>query len=261
MGRMTAEEAKQYQGNTSLFILEDDGDTAEIKVLIESMKDIYVYMVHYVKHEGRWKKIECRRSSLAEPEKNCPFCASGNKVVLKYFIPIWNFKEDMFQYWERGSTFKKKLTSMCENYFPVDDEVFVVERVGEKGNQDTKYEFECVTDDFLKRNPEIDIEFKFDDINPPDVFSAEANLVLIKTDEEIEYYLKNGKFEDDTFSYQDENSGSSYADRRSRRSEGNDSGDRNYQPRRGYSTRRNDDDDSSRGGSGYASRTNRRREF
>jgi hypothetical protein len=255
MGRMTYEEAKQYENNSGLFILPDDGNKATIKVLIESMKDIYSYMIHYVKHNGQNKKIECRRSNLGESIEKCPLCEAGNRVAIRYFLPIWDFTEDMFKYWERGPKFKNKLITLCQNYYPVYDEVFQIERIGVAGDQNTNYEFENITDRFLKDNPDEDINFTLEDLDVPDVFDETANIVLVKSNEEIEYYLQHGKFEDDTFTYQDEQPARRSGSKRDSEDEGN-----NYQSRRGgYSTRRRDNEDSEKGG--YQSRTNRRRDF
>ena len=91
-----------------------------------------------------------------------------------------------------------------------------------------------------------------------DVFSEEAGLIVVKSKEEIEYYLKYGKFEDDTFDYPEENS--RYNRRENTRNSYNHDRD-NRRNDRGYSSRSNRYDNEEEENSGYQRRSNRRREF
>ncbi len=267
MGVMSYEEAQQYEDLASYLVLPDDGDTVTVKIMISSMKDIYKYMVHSVKVEGQWKKVECVRNNLGEPVNKCPLCEADAKKqpFIKYYIPIYNLTEDKFQYWERGKSFTRKLVSLCDNYYPVCDEVFEIERVGKKGDPNTTYEIECITDEYVNKYGDKHLNFSLEDLDVADPMSEASGIVIEKTLEELQYYVEHGKFEDDSFDYEAQekgnrgNRGREPMNRGSYKNSNNDDNDSGFRRRGSYSSRTNRDSDDEDSNEGYQSRTTRRR--
>lgn len=264
MGRMSLEEALKYMNEpTGFFMLQEDGDTADVKILADSLTNIEFFSIHMMRYNGKWIKVPCFKKPYGDEETFCPLCACNKEkeriAYKKFYIPLYNITDNIFQYWERGVSFKRTLTTLCEKYYPLRDEIFQIERIGAKGDPNTTYELLNVTEDYVNDGLMEEIQEKSEGEEIVDVFSEEAGLVVIKSKEEIEYYLKYGKFEDDTFEYPDENS------RFNRRGNDRNSYGRDRDNRRsdrGYSSRtnryNNEDEEEN---SGYQRRSARRREF
>lgn len=242
MGRMTFEEAMKYENEPCYFTLTHDGDTATVKFLFDSMKDIYQYLVHSVRYNGKFYKVECPRISLDVSEDKCPICSKGSKPFKKFYIPLYNLTEDKFQYWERGKTFAKKLIRLCEEYYPVSDHVFEIERVGEKGSVDTDYKIVDVTYEYTSKRNAKQLDFTLNDLDVPDCMDEEAGIVIHKSIDDLQFYVDNDdKFEDDTFDYDSRNRrDENIADRYNRRrnSFSSDTNNNTYRTRQTYSTRK-----------------------
>lgn len=207
MGILTFDEAREYEHGSNLFNLENNHDTAIIKILVASSSNILQYMVHEVKYQGNRKRVLCSKDKPTSGDDQCVLCSSGKKFMKKYYIPVYNFTEGKFQFWERGPSFRSKITSLNSNFYPIHDFIFEVERVGEKGDQDTKYNFVEMTEEYINSiRDEEEAEFAAklslpSDVDAPDILTADADILIIKTPEELEYYATHDKFEDDTFDY------------------------------------------------------------
>ena len=243
MGKMTFEEAKKYETRSMYFSLKDNGDTARVKILIDGLGDVYRYMVHSVRENGQYKKVPCLRESLGDSVDNCPLCAAdpSKKPFIKYYLPIYNLSEDTFQYWERGSSFTQKLVRLCEEYPHVCNEVFLVERVGERNDKNTEYTLENITDEYVNKANARDLDFTLEDLDVPDCMDPEAGIVVEKTFDELAYYAEYGKFEDDTFDYEARErerarNNTNRAERYNNRKDFSES--EGYRSRNSYSTRR-----------------------
>lgn len=255
MARMSFEEGMKYiNSSAGFFMLQDDGDTEDIKILLDSLSDVELFSVHIVRYNGKWVKIPCFKNAFGDPDSVCPLCSCNKEKervnYKKFFIPIYNISNDVFQYWERGVSFRRTLVTLCEKYYPLRDEVFQIERVGAKGDPKTTYNITAVTEEYLEGNDLDEINEKISNEEIPDAFSEEAGLVILKSKEEVEYYLKNGRFEDDAFEYADLKSGN-------RDFRGGSRFD--HRSSRGYSSRNSSNEEEE--DNSYTRRANRRREF
>ena len=107
--------------------------------------------------------------------------------LLHFYIPLYNITDNIFQYWERGVSFKRTLTTLCEKYYPLRDEVFQIERIGAKGDPNTTYDLLNVTEDYVNDGLMEEIQEKSEGEEIADVFSEEAGL----SEGKIEFTLSN----------------------------------------------------------------------
>ena len=177
-------EQSSGKGGGGFFSLKDDRDTAQVRFLftdIEDVRENYARSVHEVTIDGKKRWVDCLRE-YGDPVDACPFCKAGRFLNYKYFLPVYNFKTNTSQIWERGKKFGGKISSMCSRYPNIVSHIFTIERNGKAGDQGTQYEIyeeeetQGVTiDDFEVQKPL-------------------GTLVLQKSAEDMEAYLRNGSF-------------------------------------------------------------------
>ncbi len=195
MPRFSYEDADKYGGSsggkTNFFSLKDDKETARVHILGNDMKDFPGYAVHRVPIGDGFRYVNCLREAGA-PVDDCPFCAEGkhnpevSKVWAKLFIPLYNCDTDEVQIWERGKTFFRDLASYCSHNPQTSEVVTEIERRGKKGDTSTTYGLYA-----LKEDDGFDMENVREDI--PNIL---GDIVLDKTADEMEHYLRRGAFPD-----------------------------------------------------------------
>lgn len=192
--RFSYEDADNYgaqSSKTDFFQLKDDGDTAKVHILGDSMNDFPGYSVHRVPIGDGYRYVNCLREA-GDPVSVCPMCAEGkhnpevSKIIAKVFIPLYNVETDTIQIWDRGKAFYKKLASYCAHTPNMSKAVTEIERCGKKG--DTKTDYNLYKDE---------MDEKFDIANiAEDIPEILGGIVLDKTADDMEYYLDKGKFPD-----------------------------------------------------------------
>lgn len=195
MARFRFDEAEHYggTGGGGYFSLKDDGDTARVRFLYHGIEDVEGYAVHEVELNGKKRYINCKRA-YNQPVDDCPFCAAQHIQLAKLFIPIYNIEEDRIQIWERGKTFLQKISSLCARYGQnksLVEQVFEIERNGKAGSKTTTYEIYPIG------QPD---GTTFEDL--PERQEILGTIVLDKSEDDMEYYLKHGEFPDDRDSSQ-----------------------------------------------------------
>lgn len=187
MGRFKADEVDNYGGNggTGFFSLKDDKDVARVRFMYNGINDVEGYAVHEVDVDGRKRYVNCLRN-YNDPVDSCPFCAAKKFQVAKLFIPLFDVDEERIKVWERGKKFFSKISSICARYSDLVSHIFEIERNGKRGSTQTTYEiYEVEQDDTqLEDLPEL-----------PEIIGG---FVLDKTADEMEYYLENGEFPEDS---------------------------------------------------------------
>jgi hypothetical protein len=73
--RVSVDDAEKYggQGGGGYFSLKDDGDTARVRFLYDSIEDVEGYCVHEVEIGDKKKYVNCLRE-YGDPVDKCPFC-------------------------------------------------------------------------------------------------------------------------------------------------------------------------------------------
>lgn len=187
MGRVSFNDAENYGGNGGgFFSLKNDKDTARVRFLLDGVKDLdnITYAVHKIKLNNTDRYVSCLRN-YSDPMDKCPLCATGSKVQLRFFVPLYNEDVQDVQIWDRGKNFANKLSSLMSRYgekTPLVSHLFDIERIGKAGDMKTTYETYEVEEDgtMLEDLPEA-----------PEVLGG---IVLDKTEDEINYFLDEGEF-------------------------------------------------------------------
>lgn len=236
MARFTADQADNYGGNggTGYFSLKNDKDVASVRFLYNQATDMEGVACHEVEVDGKKRYVNCLRE-YNQPIADCPFCAAKKFQVAKLFIPIYNIDDDRVQIWERGKKFFTKMSSIFSRYTNKDTDlvnhVFEIERNGKAGDTQTTYEIYEIEKDntALEDLPEL-----------PEVIGG---VVLDKSFDDMEYYLKYEKFPEE--SEEQPRRRSSRDDEEQPRRRGEDSGrqDREERVTRRTPARRGNDDE------------------
>lgn len=125
-----------------LFLLRNDGDSANAVFLYQSPEDVLVADTHYIKSAGYSGYVHCT-------EHGCPACAKNIRVQTKLFIPLFNLSANEgkgeIQFWDRSIRFENQLSKdVFEKYNNPSEVVFRITRHGAAGSVDTTYEIQAV---------------------------------------------------------------------------------------------------------------------
>ena len=203
MAKISFETAQEFatQNSTTnatdvkFFSLKNDGDTAVVRIMHDSVEDFDILTTHTVTIDGKQRKVSCIRGK-DEPIDNCPLCAKEGRFSARIFI-------HMIQYisnpdgtvtaqpviWERGSdTYAPKLRNLITEYGPLSENVFKIRRNGRAGDASTTY-------DILFGSPAVYQEQTYIKMpNAFDKYSVLGTVVLDKKYPEIVEYVNTGSF-------------------------------------------------------------------
>ena len=192
MARIKFNELDNYKtsGGANYFKLENDGDSAMVRFMYNSIDDVEGTAVHTIPVEGsQWgRDVNCLRS-YNEPIDECPLCKAGYNVKAKLFVPLYNIDDDEVQIWTRSKSYGSKLSGLISrgtkkgNNFV--NNVFSIERSGKKGDKQTTY------NEYLEETDDIEL----DDL--PEVPDPIGTVVMDKSFEELEYYVEHKEFPND----------------------------------------------------------------
>lgn len=206
MSRVKIDDFEKYEQSTSnnnkfdFFNLDNDGDSAVVRFMYESLDEIEGVAVHTVSVNGKDRKVACLRE-YGDPLGNCPFCEAKLSVSPRLFLEMRQYErtpdgraltgEEKTVIWERGRSFIKKLTALAANYSPLCDYFFIVTRCGKKGDTNTSYEVLEYRGDSSK---------VVDRALPEEPYDPVGTLVWDKNYEEMKVYLETQNFprNDDT---------------------------------------------------------------
>ena len=122
----------------NLFTLRNDKDFADVIFLYQSVRDVLVADVHYIKSADYSGYAHCCG-------KGCPACAKGIRVQNKLFIPLYNITNRKIEFFDRSTRFENQLmTDVFDKYPNPSEYVFRITRNGEAGSQDTRYVIQAV---------------------------------------------------------------------------------------------------------------------
>lgn len=127
--------AEKYDG---LFRLPNDKDSADVVFLYQSINDVLVADVHYIKSNDYSGYVHCTG-------KGCPACAKGIRTQTKLFIPLYNMTDGEVQFFDRSMKFEPQLHSDVFARFPNPSEiVFTITRHGAAGDINTNYSIAAI---------------------------------------------------------------------------------------------------------------------
>lgn len=190
MPRINPADMEKYVPDSgAMFSLKDDGDTARVRVLWDTIDDCCCDVVHRVQVNGVYRYVNCLRQ-YGDPVETCPLCASNDdahkKIMTKIFVPLYNVDKEEIQTWDRGKQFYKNISQIiAEQPQPFVGTICEIVRHGKAGDFETTYEITPIDHD----------DTMLEDIGLPN--EPLGTLILDKTFEELERFENTGSFDAD----------------------------------------------------------------
>lgn len=183
MARISEEDARRYEGGkrTGWFSLKDDGDKAIVQFLWDAPEDIETHTCHTVQVNGKNRQCNCPRK-YDDPLDMCPLCASGDRPQVKRYIVLYDHADGELKIWDGKRKFIDKLKSNMNRYSPLSSRVVELERRGKRNDPATDYDMYVVDN--------VDLV----DISELDYPKLVGGVILDKTADEMEEYLRTGEF-------------------------------------------------------------------
>lgn len=193
-------EPKEQREKTKFLTLKNDEDIAIVRFLHKDYLDVETVNLHRVPFKDFSLKVDCLRSTKESYDK-CPICRDNTqdpdtekwkyprqKRCFIHLLKYDNPQTAVEMIWERGEGVLKKLKDYTEDFGPLYTRLYKIIRHGAAGSTATTYEIIPLDKD--RYNPS---NFTFDEkqLNWKSVI---GDVVLEKTAEEMEEYLKSGSF-------------------------------------------------------------------
>lgn len=177
------------------FNLQNDGDEAIVRFMVDSVEDMEILTVHDIRLDGKFRQISCVRDPR-EPIDKCPLCARDEKVKQVVFIKMIQYVqtpngiEAKPVVWQRNaSTYAYRIKGYLDNYGPLSNILCKVIRHGAHGDLKTTYDIipNLSPAQFPQENFPVDYEVFKD-------YKACGRVVLDKTVDEINTFIATGSF-------------------------------------------------------------------
>ena len=123
----------------SMFMLRNDGDSAEVIFMYPNKDSVMMVEAHYIKSDDYSGYTQCLGQRI------CPACEQGIRIQNKLFIPVYVIDQDEILFWDRNTRFFQQLDSDVFSKFADPTEfVFRITRHGVAGDFNTRYEISAV---------------------------------------------------------------------------------------------------------------------
>lgn len=183
MAKFGVTDADNYGGQGgNYFSLKDDGDSAVVRFMYNSIEDIDGYAVHRVDvGNNKFRYVNCLRE-YNDPLDVCPLCAARNFQQAKFYFNIYDLDEEEVKIWERGKQILKSLVPVLQQINgPICGTPVKIIRHGQAGDQYTKYDFELLAPDGVT----------MEDL--PDPIDPNEKIILTYTFDELQNFVKTGR--------------------------------------------------------------------
>lgn len=185
------------QNQIGFFNLQNDGDEAVVRFMVDSLEDLEILTVHDIFVNGKFRQVSCVRDPR-EPIEKCPLCSKGEKIKQVVFIKMIQYVntpngvEASPVVWQRSaSTYAFRLKGYLDNYGPLSNILCKVIRHGAKGDMKTTYDIipNLSPVNYPQENYPI-LNEAFTD------YSALGRIVLDKNADDINVFINTGSFPD-----------------------------------------------------------------
>lgn len=123
----------------NMFILQNDGDSADVIFLYHSRNDVMYVSTHYIKSDTSNGYVQCLGQNI------CPACKRQIRVQNKLFIPLYDIASDQVLFWDRNTRFFSSLdTNVFQKVSDPTEFVFRITRHGQAGDINTRYEITAI---------------------------------------------------------------------------------------------------------------------
>ena len=183
MANFSVFDAENYGGQGgNYFSLKDDGDSAVVRFMYNSIDDIEGYAVHRVDvGNNKFRYVNCLRE-YNDPLDVCPLCAARNFQQAKFYFNLYDLDEEEVKIWERGKQILKSLIPVLQQISgPICGTPVKITRHGQAGDQYTKYDFELLQSDGVT----------MEDL--PETIDPNEKIILSYTFDEIQNFVKTGR--------------------------------------------------------------------
>lgn len=185
------QQASSDSSKIGWFSLKNDGDTALVRIMEDSMEGLEILTVHPIKLNEKYVKVNCIRE-LRDPAEKCPLCSRGNEIQQRAYLKLVVYDpetgEPTPKIWERSASFVKIIQGKLESYGPLSKSLFIIRRCGEKGDLKTTYNIDYAP-------PQV---YPVEKYAPhPEFFAgytAVGTAVFDKNYDELSYYVSKGEF-------------------------------------------------------------------
>lgn len=155
------------------FNLNQDGDTAIVRLLHSSVDTIESNLTHKIELDGKKKRIKC----IGE---GCPFCANDSVVDKRIYVHLYDYTDNKEKVWDRTDKIIPEFQKIQESWGALNTAVVKITR---KGNEFPKYEVSI-------QNPTAFADVPNDLVDKP----IAKFYALNRKKEDIETFLLTGKF-------------------------------------------------------------------
>ena len=146
-----------------LFLLRNDGDSADVIFMYRSADDVLVGDTHYIKSADYSGYAHCLG-------RGCPACGKGIRVQTKLFIPMFNVTANEMQIWDRTMRFENQLqTDVFAKYPNPSEYVFRITRNGVANDVNTTYSIQAVGRNTMMSYDELCQKYN---VSYPEAYSA-----------------------------------------------------------------------------------------
>ena len=186
--------SSQQNDGVGFFNLKNDGESAIVRILHDSVSDFDLLTVHDIQYNGKYRKLNCVRTPH-DPVGACPACKANLKISTKAFIHLIQYEQDETgnivakpKIWERSIAYANTLKDLINTYGPLSNSVFKITRNGKPRDMNTTYSIlYCPAEMYPVEKYPLQPEL-FDN------YSVLGSVVLDKTPQEIEMFLTTGTF-------------------------------------------------------------------
>lgn len=187
MARISYNDVDKYNSSGTYFTLKDNGDSAIVTILADSIEDLGIYVAHNIELEGSNPTINCLRD-YDEPADNCPLCRISKRQV-KVAIPLLVNGEVLV--WSRSKGILEQIDNLAKRYKKLSTRQFEIVRNGATGSTKTTYSFFPLEESGYKN-----LKDALDNLSEEAYQQYEECFSKVITDwtfEEMEEYLETGK--------------------------------------------------------------------
>lgn len=122
-----------------MFLLKNDGDSADVIFMYRSIEDVLVADTHYIKSDKYNGYVQCLGGG------SCPACSKGIRVQPKLFIPVYVLSSEEILFWDRSIRFQQTMENDVFSKFDNPSEfVFRITRRGAAGDINTRYSIQAI---------------------------------------------------------------------------------------------------------------------
>lgn len=123
------------------FGIKGDKQTKQVRILYNTIEDVYFDVVHEVSVNNRTKTVACLNSH-GESVDSCPMCKAGYQQRVLMYVPILDLTDNKIKLWGRSKGFLAQIQGLMMRNNPLSGTVFEIMRNGAPRDPKTTYLFQ-----------------------------------------------------------------------------------------------------------------------